>query len=93
MTAILNVGEGTGDDISFKGPKTVECLVLCLIIAFCVIGNASLWIVVLSSKGLRTVTNMFILGLSAAGNDYILFECRHYNHFDLFSLFETGNVF
>jgi hypothetical protein len=68
MTTISDDGDGAGDDDGIKRSRTIESLVLCFIITFSIIGNTSLWIVVIKSKGLRTVTNMFILGLSAAGN-------------------------
>ena len=46
--------------------KSIEALVLCLIITAAVVGNVSIWIIIISTKSLRTITNMFILGLSAA---------------------------
>ena len=46
--------------------KVIEVIVLCLIIIAAVVGNISIWIIIINSKALRTITNMFILGLSAA---------------------------
>ncbi|XP_045161636.2 tyramine receptor Ser-2-like isoform X2 [Mercenaria mercenaria] len=65
MTSIPYGADGADDSI-LAGSKAVEALVWCIIIGFSVIGNTSLWIVLLRSQSLRTVTNMFILGLSAA---------------------------
>ena len=44
----------------------IEAIILCLIIVVAVGGNVSLWIIICKSRDLQTVTNMFILGLSAA---------------------------
>ena len=46
--------------------KVIEVVVLCLIIVAAVVGNVSIWIIIISTKALRTVTNMFILVLCAA---------------------------
>ncbi|WAR18405.1 hypothetical protein MAR_000243 [Mya arenaria] len=42
--------------------RVIEGIVLSLVICVSVIGNMSLWIVVLRSRALRTLTSMFILG-------------------------------
>ena len=44
----------------------IEAVIICLIITVAVSGNISLWIIICKSRDLQTVTNMFILGLSAA---------------------------
>lgn len=44
----------------------LQAVVLCFIIVLAFTGNLSLWIIICKSRELRTVTNMFILGLSAA---------------------------
>ena len=46
--------------------KVIEVVVLCLIIVAAVMGNVSIWIIIISTTALRTVTNMFILVLCAA---------------------------
>ncbi|WAR29333.1 OAR-like protein [Mya arenaria] len=46
--------------------RVIEGIVLSVLISVSVIGNLSLWIVVLRSRALRTLTSMFILGLSTA---------------------------
>ena len=43
-----------------------EAVCLCLVIIVAVAGNISVWIIICKSRDLRTVTNMFILVLSAA---------------------------
>lgn len=50
--------------------KVIEVFVLCCIIIVSILGNGSLWIVVLRSRALRTLTSMFILGLSMAGRGF-----------------------
>ena len=44
----------------------IEAFILCIIILTAVVGNVSIWIIILKTRALRTITNMFILGLSAA---------------------------
>ncbi|WAR15244.1 ACM3-like protein [Mya arenaria] len=46
--------------------RVIEGIVLSVLIIVSVTGNLSLWIVVLRSRALRTLTSMFILGLSTA---------------------------
>ena len=46
--------------------EVIEALVLCVIIVTAVVGNISIWIIIVTTMALRTTTNMFILGLSAA---------------------------
>lgn len=46
--------------------KVIVAFVLCVIIVTAVVGNISIWIIILTTRALRTITNMFILGLSAA---------------------------
>jgi len=53
-------------DVSLTS-KVIEVLVLVILCAVASVGNVSLWIIVLQNKGLRTMTSMFILGLSLAG--------------------------
>ncbi|XP_060591872.1 alpha-2Da adrenergic receptor-like isoform X3 [Ruditapes philippinarum] len=65
MTTSPVGGEIAVDDYP-TGSKAIEILILCMIIVINAVGNVSLWFVVLRSQTLRTVTNMFILGLSAA---------------------------
>lgn len=66
MSMTSDGADNVGDEVS-TGSKAVEATVLCIIISVSIVGNTSLWIVVLQARALRTVTNMFILGLSAAG--------------------------
>lgn len=47
--------------------QVMEVTMLGIIIVVSLVGNCTLWIVILRSKALRTITSMFILGLSAAG--------------------------
>ncbi|WAR15251.1 OAR-like protein [Mya arenaria] len=46
--------------------RVIKGIVLSVLISVSLIGNLSLWIVVLRSRVLRTLTSMFILGLSTA---------------------------
>ena len=69
----MTTDEGQGaiiDDLS--GQRALEAFLLCLVMIFSAVGNISLWIIVLTTPALRSLTNMFILGLSAAGNVFIL---------------------
>ena len=69
----MPVGGDIATENSLTASNVVEILLMCLIIVVNIVGNVSLWIVVLRSRTLRTVTNMFILGLSAAGNGFMYF--------------------
>ncbi|XP_052224827.1 D(2)-like dopamine receptor [Dreissena polymorpha] len=46
--------------------KVIETIVMILIMIITTVGNVCLWVVVLRSRALRTLTSMFILGLSTA---------------------------
>lgn len=65
MSTFKSRAEQEESDISPE-VKVIEALVLCVIIIVSVVGNTSLWVVVLRSRALRSITSMFILGLSAA---------------------------
>ena len=51
---------------SSEAARVIEAFILCVIIIAAVVGNISIWIIILTTRPLRTITNMFILGLSAA---------------------------
>jgi hypothetical protein len=56
-------------DQGFDAPfseRLVELIILCIIILVALIGNISLWIIILSNHQLRTVSNWLVLCLSAA---------------------------
>ena len=60
----------TSDSYVSTANKVIEVTILIGIIVTSVLGNGSLWIVVLRSRALRSLTSMFILGLSMAGKLY-----------------------
>ncbi|XP_052769272.1 D(2)-like dopamine receptor isoform X2 [Mya arenaria] len=74
LSTMSNLGNTTTATTSATTPteeiptayRVIEGIVLSLVICVSVIGNMSLWIVVLRSRALRTLTSMFILGLSTA---------------------------
>ncbi|KAH3691790.1 alpha-2Da adrenergic receptor-like [Dreissena polymorpha] len=74
MTALSVNGSTTLSGTTLTSPyqnvsmasKVVETTVLCVIISITIVGNVCLFAVVLRSKALRNLTNMFILGLSTA---------------------------
>ncbi|KAH3691775.1 hypothetical protein DPMN_192306 [Dreissena polymorpha] len=49
--------------------KVIETIVMIVIMIITTVGNVCLWVVVLRSRALRTLTSMFILGLSTAGKE------------------------
>ncbi|WAR15250.1 OAR-like protein [Mya arenaria] len=65
ITTQTTVALTTTEDIPTTN-RVIEGMVLSLLISVSFIGNLSLWIVVLRSRALRTLTSMFILGLSSA---------------------------
>ncbi len=56
----------SSDELGRVPERIVEAVILTLIIVVAITSNVSIWIIVLKSKVLRTVTNIFMLGLSAA---------------------------
>lgn len=76
VSVIMSSGNGTSGDTNElpTGNKVIEVIILCIIIVVSVLGNGSLWIVVLRSRALRTLTSMFILGLSMAGKSNLNFN-------------------
>ena len=54
------------EEESTEATRVIEALILSVIIVAAVVGNISIWIIILTTRALRTTTNMFILGLSAA---------------------------
>lgn len=59
-------GTGQSSEESSDATKVTEAFILCVIIIAAVVGNISIWLIIIMTKPLRTTTNMFILGLSAA---------------------------
>ena len=57
---------GEASEDSTEAALVIEAFILCAIIVIAVGGNVSIWIIILKNRVLRTITNMFILGLSAA---------------------------
>ncbi|KAH3783893.1 hypothetical protein DPMN_161843 [Dreissena polymorpha] len=53
--------------------KAIETIVLVVIMTITTVGNVCLWVIVLRSRALRTLTSMFILGLSTAGKEKNVF--------------------
>ena len=67
----------TTPDYGYNKPERItEAVILCIISATALIGNTSLWIIILRSKRLKTCSNYLILCLSSKLSFYLTFTHR-----------------